>query len=164
MSWAINSNNEKKKADYLRPLRKSWLISILLTFVFGSLFFAGAEIKLSAALIVIGLHQAAVFSIVYYDARIKKIRNPLMLDSLLHSSFIGLLIIFSGGMTSPAVVLLLAWITYLALYSEVDELKKGALVASGSYVLASILHLIIYSTGTLVTFLVMSVSVVALAS
>ena len=164
MSWAINRNNEKKKADYLRPLRKSWPISILLTIVFGSLFFAGADIKLSAVMIVIGLHQAAVFSIVYYDTRIKKIRNPLMLNSLLHSSFIGLLIIFSGGMTSPAVVLLLAWITYLALYSEVDELKKGALVASGSFVLASILHLIIYSTGTLVTFLVMSVSVAALAT
>ena len=164
MSWAINSNNETRKADYLRPLRKSWPISILVTIVFGSLFFAGADIKLSAAMIVIGLHQAAVFSVVYYDTRIKKIRKPLVLNSLLHSSFIGLLIIFSGGMTSPAVALLLAWITYLALFSEVDELKKGALVASGSYVLASILHSIIYSAGTLLTFLVMSVSVAALAT
>lgn len=126
------------KNDPLTSLKISWPISLVLALLFGSVYFAYQDLQAGAVLAVLAAHQIISWAIIRYSQNVRKVKDPLFVSSLLHSVFIGAAIFFSGGFESSLVALFLAWIFYLAIFSDVNQLKKATALALGFYLIAAL--------------------------
>ncbi len=152
-----------KRTEYkpFELLGKSWPFSLAIFFLASLLNLTSLQVNIKAVLFLILLHQL-ISQILIVVNKYTAFNSSFLITNILNTTFISLLVMYSGGFASPLIVLYIAWIGYLAISHKVKDILYAGVFSITLYVFAGVFNTIIFGESYELSALGFTISVVSI--